>query len=168
MSKARLWRGGSVARSKRRRSSAQFLQIFHALAHSDAFRSLRGNSLKVLIELATRYNGTNNGDLSLSLDEAAKLLRIGKASAQRAFHELEAKGFVCLIKRGCWYGRRASTYRLTWKPHGRNGPTNEWKKFQRPPEPKRRPKNQSSVLEWFDLCINEPALVPTRLPKGPK
>jgi DNA-binding transcriptional regulator YhcF (GntR family) len=56
-----------------------------------------------------RYNGGNNGDLSLSLDEAARLLGIGKATAARAFAELEAKGFIVMRRGGAGTdGRRLS------------------------------------------------------------
>ena len=158
--------------SKRRKkgSGTQFVAIFYPMAKSDAWRSLSGQAVKVFIELHSRYNGGNNGDLSLSLDEAARMLRIGKGTAQRAFRELEEKGFIVVNKRGTWYGRRATTYRVTCKPHGPSNPTNEWKYWSRPISADRRTtdqKNRSSVLKWVDDCLDEPALVPTKNPMGP-
>jgi len=52
------------------------------------------------VELRRHYNGGNNGDLSLSLDEAAGLLHLGKATVARAFGELEAKGTIRMTARG--------------------------------------------------------------------
>lgn len=48
-------------------------------------RQLSGPALKVLVELRCRYNGSNNGKVTLSLDEAARLLGLSKTTAKRAF-----------------------------------------------------------------------------------
>jgi DNA-binding transcriptional MocR family regulator len=96
-----------VPMSRRRRyrtnlgkDGEQYFGLSYAMAKSPAFRSLSGSALKVFIEVRTRSHGGNNGDLSLSMDEAARLLGIGKATAQRAFAELEAKGFLMMMRRG--------------------------------------------------------------------
>src|SRR6516225_31029 len=94
-------------RARRSRSEDQFFALSYAMARSPAFRSLSGAALKVFLEVRTRFNGGNNGELSLSLDEAARLLGIGKGTAQRAFAELQEKGFLRMIQRGQGYGRRA-------------------------------------------------------------
>jgi len=77
---------------KRRRhgrgnGAEQHFPIGYPMARSVAFRSLSGPALKVFIELRTRFNGGNNGELSLSLDDAARLLSISKGTVQRAFAE---------------------------------------------------------------------------------
>ena len=59
------------------------MPISYVMAVSPAWRALSGNAIKVYIELRRRYNGGNNGDLSLSLDEGARLLSIGKAPVAR-------------------------------------------------------------------------------------
>jgi hypothetical protein len=41
------------------------------MLRSPAWRSLSGASIKVFLELHTRFHGLNNGDMFLSLDEAA-------------------------------------------------------------------------------------------------
>ncbi len=138
--------------SKRRRyrksrsgSEEQYFGLFYAMARSDAFRSLSGPALKVFIEIRTRFNGGNNGELSLSLDEAARLLGIGKGTAQRAFAELVEKGFLRLMRRGRWFGRQATTWRTTDKGYKGELPTNDWK-FWRParPLPDLRPEIEST------------------------
>jgi len=97
-----------------------------------AFRSLSGAALKVFLEVRARFNGGNNGELSLSLDEAARLLGIGKGTAQRAFAELQEKGFLRMTRKGQWYGRRATTWRTTDKGCNGDLPTNDWKRWQPP------------------------------------
>lgn len=100
------------------------------MLNSLAWRSLSGPAVKVWLELRTRFHGGNNGQLRLSLDEAARLLHLGKATVARAFDELQAKGFVKLMRRGQWYGRRASEWAVTDK--GINGalPMVAWKQWQ--------------------------------------
>jgi DNA-binding transcriptional MocR family regulator len=70
----------------------------------------------------------------LSLNEAAENLGLGKATVQRAFVELETKGFLKLEKRGNWYSRRAHDWRLTTKPmhraNGKDAPTQDWVKWK--------------------------------------
>lgn len=83
------------------------------MAHSAAWRSLSGAAVKVYIELRSRYNGHNNGDLSLSYADAARLLGISKTTIKRAFDELTKKGFVVRMREGHWYGRRAATWAAT-------------------------------------------------------
>lgn len=67
--------------------------------------------MKVWFELHTRYNGGNNGNVRLSMNEAVKALGISKGTAQRAFAELQEKGFVVLHNPGAWYHRRAHEWR---------------------------------------------------------
>ena len=117
-------------RTSRGKAGEQYFGLSYAMAKSPAFRSLSGSALKVFIEVRTRFHGGNNGDLSLSMDEAARLLGIGKATAQRAFAELEAKGFLMMIRKGRWVGRLATTWRTTDKSHNGALPTNDWKAWQ--------------------------------------
>jgi hypothetical protein len=67
-------------RKSRGGSEEQYFGLFYAMARSDAFRSLSGPALKVFIEIRTRFNGGNNGELSLSLDEAARCWALARAS----------------------------------------------------------------------------------------
>lgn len=119
--------------AKGRRETEQFLPIPYTMARSTAWRSLSGPAIKVWIELRTRFDGNNNGKLSLSLDEAARLLGMGKATAQRAFAELEEKGFIKMTKRGQWYGRLATEWAVTDRHHNGHLPTRDWQKWKPPP-----------------------------------
>lgn len=120
---------------RKRTSEGQYLPLPYAQLKSDAWRSLSGSAVRLWLELHTRYNGGNNGDLRLSYAEAGDLLRMGKATVQRAYAELVAKGFLVLEREGNWYNRRAHEWRLTTKP--KNGPkgnivstaSQDWRKF---------------------------------------
>tara|TARA_B100000965_G_scaffold381828_2_gene379641 strand:+ start:4924 stop:5325 length:402 start_codon:yes stop_codon:yes gene_type:complete len=122
--------------AKGRNDQEQYLAIPYAMARSPAFRNLGGAALKVWVELRSRYNGGNNGDLSLSLDEGSKLLSMGKATVQRGLNELEAKGFIKMTKRGHWYGRKATTWAVTDISHKGHIATRDWKSWK-PETPKK-------------------------------
>lgn len=98
------------------------------------FRSLGGAALKVFLELRCRYvvrgdgRTDNNGELRLPLDEAARLLGLGKATIVRAFEELEAKGFIAKTEQGEWYGRKATQYRTTDRSYRGAPPTKDWQR----------------------------------------
>ncbi|MFG6637040.1 helix-turn-helix domain-containing protein [Sulfitobacter sp. 1A12126] len=121
----------------------QYTTLYYGFLKSEAWRSLSGAAVKIWFELHTRYNGGNNGNVRLSLNEAAKALSLSKGTAQRAFVELEEKGFIALHSPGAWYHRRAHEYRLTTKPmqtaKGKLAATDEWKNWRKktksgPPE----------------------------------
>ncbi|MCE7999082.1 MAG: helix-turn-helix domain-containing protein [Rhodobiaceae bacterium] len=106
-------RRGRRVNTKGRNENEQYARLPYRMAQHPVFRGLSGNALKIWIELRCRYNGSNNGKLFLSLGEAAKLLGMGKSSADRAFKELEHRGFIVKTKQGYWYGRQATEWRTT-------------------------------------------------------
>lgn len=114
----------------RNEGGEQFVPLGYPMLRSLAWRSLSGAAIKVWLEIRSRYDGANNGKLSLSQDEGARLLGIGKATVARAFAELEAKGFVVLTRRGVWYGRRASEYATTDRSVNGHLPTHAWKQWR--------------------------------------
>jgi hypothetical protein len=123
---------------KRRKANAtgrneqpdQYANISYGFWRSPAWRSLSAPAAKLWPELRSRFNGGNNGKISLSLDEAARLLHMGKATVQRAFQELEAKGFIAMTRKGQWYGRLASLWRVTDKNCNGDLATNDWKQWR--------------------------------------
>jgi DNA-binding transcriptional MocR family regulator len=122
----------------RSKGEGQFLALPYSTAASPAFRSLSGAAVKVWVELRCRFNGANNGRLSLSWDQGAALLGLSKTTVGRAFRELAAKGFVRLRKAGQWYGRRAAEYVLTDISFDGYPPTRDWERW-RPPAPAENP-----------------------------
>lgn len=112
-----------------RNDSERYLTIGYPMAHSLAWRTLSGPAAKLWVELRSRFNGGNNGRLRVSLEEAASLLRVGKATAARAFGELEQRGFLAMTKRGQWYGRQATEWAMTTLPRDGVPATNAWKRW---------------------------------------
>jgi len=108
------------------------------MGHKGAFPGTHGryvlrSSVRIewaYLELHSRYWGGNNGKLSLSLEEGARLLGLGKNTVRRALLELVEKGFIALMKRGQFVGRRASEYRLTAKSCDGHPPTRDWERWR--------------------------------------
>ena len=67
------------------------IRLSHVLVTSLAFRSLRSASVKVLVELCDRYNGSNNGTIHMGGGSTAKTLHMGKNSLYRALDDLIEK-----------------------------------------------------------------------------
>jgi DNA-binding transcriptional regulator YhcF (GntR family) len=81
------------------------------------WHSLSPRAVVAYLELARRFNGTNNGTLHLSVRELARAWNWSTASAARAIEELVDKGFIEIT---CNSGfnlkdrkRQATEYRLT-------------------------------------------------------
>jgi DNA-binding transcriptional regulator YhcF (GntR family) len=106
-------------RTKRRRrgQGPTFIQLFHWMVDLPVWHSLSPRAVVAYLELARRFNGTNNGTLHLSVRELARAWNWSRASAARAIEELVDKGFIEIT---CNSGfnlkdrkRQATEYRLT-------------------------------------------------------
>ena len=73
---------------------SRHVRLYHWFTRSPAWRTLTPASRALYVELAQRFNGSNNGEISLSVRAAARHLHIAKDTATKSFHELEAKGFI--------------------------------------------------------------------------
>ncbi len=122
--------GKAKVNAKGRNAFPQYIPVPYSMAQSEAFRSLKSVSVKVWIELRSRYTGFNNGNVHLSYRQAAKCLGIGRTSAQTAFHELEERGFIELMQIGHMMGRQATLWRITDQGYNGKQATNEWRKWK--------------------------------------
>ena len=129
MSRDRRKRGRGV-NATGRNDTEQYVALPYNMLRSVAWRSLSGSAVRVYLELHCRFHGNNNGKLSLSMDEASKLLKIGKSTAKNAFDDLIDKGFLVVTRPGQWLGRQATEYRLTTKQCAGHRPTNDWKHWR--------------------------------------
>jgi hypothetical protein len=121
---ARNRRPGSRANATGRSEVARYVQLHHWMLDCPAYASLRPMPRALLIELARRFNGSNNGEIGLGEREAAARLAVADRKAvRRAFSELESAGFIVKTRAGAFNvkaadGRRASEWRLTWWGYG--------------------------------------------------
>ena len=140
MGKRRFRKADATGRTE---GGEQYVPLGYPMLRSPAWRSLSGAAVKLFLEIRSRYDGRNNGKLSVSQDEGARLLAIGKATVARAFEELEAKGFLTLTRRGRWYGRQASEYATTDRSLNGHLATHAWKQWRPGLSVPRRTEKQS-------------------------
>lgn len=101
--------------SRRNKKQMRFVQLFHWMLDSPAWKDLDAKARAIYVELTKRYNGSNNGRIGYSARQAAQDLGISKDTAARALRSLERHGFIVVEKRGAFHCkiRHASEYRLT-------------------------------------------------------
>lgn len=104
--------------AKGRRNGPTFVAFPHALLDSAAFKSLSPAAVKLLLDLASQYRGTNNGDLALTFSTMRGRGWRSTATLNRAKRELLDAGLIELTRQGgLAQGRRIpSLYALTWQP----------------------------------------------------
>jgi hypothetical protein len=119
---------------KGRNKTSGFVMLRHDVVDSPAYRSLSTAARCILVEVRRRYNGHNNGEISLSCREAAERIGVSKNTASTAFGELLDRG---LLKVGVESGfnmkggRRSRRWILTEEGILGQPPTNEWRKWTR-------------------------------------
>lgn len=119
------------------RSIASFLQLPHFVINTPQWAALTGNEVKMLIEIASQYNGSNNGDLSYPRSKYPVRGWSGIDVAHRALTSLKEKGWILLTRQG---GRQGcSLYAVTFFPmdesdkhpcHREHKPSHLWKRVQ--------------------------------------
>jgi hypothetical protein len=116
------------------RSKTRVVLLPYPLLESEAWACLPPPACKIFIELRRRYNGRNNGDISLSYREAAKVSRCSKSSALRHMEALISHGFIDLHNKGMMRNRHATTWYLTMEKceYHTSYPTNRWREFKKP------------------------------------
>ena len=127
-------------------STERFVKLIYPLLESEAWRWLKPISHSVYLELRRRFNGSNNGKISFSLAEGARILMASKSSIQTALAELEEHGFIKLVKKGYFQGRMASEYALTDERLDGYPPTREWQRW-RPTKTHRRRQTPAIGIE---------------------
>ena len=123
-----------LVRSKKKagiyESKERFVKLTFDMLNSAAWQFLRPNSVQVYIQLAKRFNGHNNGKISMSLNEAAVVIKAGKQTVKAAIDQLVEHGFIKIIKKGYFTGRKATEYALTEFRFEGYPPTRDWKSWQ--------------------------------------
>lgn len=102
-----------LLKSKGRKESGSFLAIPHAVLRSPNFISLSSHGVKLLIDLATEYNGTNNGDLCATWSMMKKRGWKSQDTLNRALKDLMSRGMIIKTRQGGM--NYASLYAITWR-----------------------------------------------------
>ena len=124
----------------RKKGVSPFLLVPIALLNCPKYRALSSSAIKLMYDIASQYNGKNNGDLCA----AWKVMRPkgwkSEATLNKAKKELVAAGFIAVTRIG-HLPNTCSLYGITWQPlnpspkfdYGPNGfPAGEWQKLPPP------------------------------------
>ena len=119
----------NTARTGRRRTPP-FVMLDHRILDSPAWCSLGGSAVKLLMLMARRYNGSNNGQMFLGEREAAESIGLSRNTVAAAFAELEKAGFIVAVERGHFHvkARIATRWRLTFPATANAAATHDYRK----------------------------------------
>lgn len=96
-----------------RAKSFSFLRLPHFLTDSPEFASLTPKAVKLLVEIARRYKGKNNGDLSIPWDAVKLRGWRSRTTMIAARDELVDKGFILTTRHGG--NHVCNLYAITWE-----------------------------------------------------
>jgi len=89
-----------MTKRKAQSKHMRHVRLYHWLMATPAWKDLNATARAIYIEIAQRYNGTNNGFIVYGLREASRDLKIGTSTAKRTFDDLQAHGFIVAEQRG--------------------------------------------------------------------
>lgn len=100
----------------RSKHEGKHIRTYRWQFESEAYRALCCYARCLLDEIKYRHDGENNGRIPLSLKEAMKRLGVGRKAAEKAFRELQEKGFIRCMKEGRFTVKEAAEWALTEHP----------------------------------------------------
>ena len=90
-----------------------FFHLHRPLLDCEDFISLKGNSIKLLIDLGSQFNGYNNGDLCASLSVMRKRGWNSNQQLTKALKELLERNLIVQTKQG-GLNLGPNLYAITW------------------------------------------------------
>ena len=96
-----------------RSQGGHFLKLSRTVYGSDNYRKLSARAVKLLIDIAVQYRGSNNGDLQASYSLMKKVGWNSSATLNRALRELLYFGFIEMTRQGGL--GRCSLFAVTWE-----------------------------------------------------
>jgi hypothetical protein len=101
-------------RTGRSEGEGRFIKLPHALVKTQAHIALSMTARAVLVAVAERFNGSNNGTIAFAARDGERR-GITKSACSRGLTELQSAGFLIKTQDACFSTKRlAATYELTW------------------------------------------------------
>jgi DNA-binding transcriptional regulator YhcF (GntR family) len=99
----------------RSKKPGRFVKLDHWMLATDAWADLRPEPRALYVEMASLYNGSNNGQIHMSVREAGRRLKSSKDTAAKALRSLDDHGFIRTVQKGGFSRKveHATEYRLT-------------------------------------------------------
>ena len=119
-----------------KRSSGQFVIVLFAMLRHPNFRRLSADAVRVWLEMHLAYNGSNNGEIGFSVQNAMDCLHSVSGKASKAINELIEARFIICTRDSSFHMKtgRAREWMLTTQPTEMGAASNDWKKFTVPSE----------------------------------
>jgi len=102
-----------MARPKHKQKES-FAGIPRVVMECPDYINLSGNAIRLLVEMAYKYKGGNNGDLCPSWTLMKVRGFSSKSTLSRAIQELLAAEMIMLTRQGQFIRNKAGLYALTW------------------------------------------------------
>ena len=109
-----------------------FFSLPNKLLACEDFISLKGNSIKMLIDIGSQYKGRNNGDLCASLSVLRSRGWNSNQQITKALKELLDKNLIMLTRQG-GFNMGPNLYAITWQPIDECGGKLDVKPTRTPP-----------------------------------
>jgi DNA-binding transcriptional regulator YhcF (GntR family) len=123
--------GKATAPNGRSVGKSRFVMLYKFMTSCPAYCSLSNNARALYIELKLLFNGSNNGDLFMSVRDAAASINVSVGTASKTLNELQEKGFIRPKKRGSFHLklRHATTWILTEVDYCGTPPTKDFMRW---------------------------------------
>jgi hypothetical protein len=137
-----------------------------------SWRTLSAGARALLIELKALYHGANNGELYLSVREAARRLNADKSTVSEWFWQLQDRGWIRpKVEAGFnWKtaarARMATCWRLTEFPTPGGSPTREFATWEGPPQPRPKKIRRSAYTDRLSAHTDSLSAYTDRAPKS--
>ncbi len=112
------------------RRHSSFIMRYEEWLKSEAYRDLTPLARCLLEEFQRIYRPGRNGQLSISVKNAAILLNVSDNTARKGYRELEEHGFLAFCTASSYMAGRATEYRLTIEPYNGIEPTDDWRDWR--------------------------------------
>jgi hypothetical protein len=132
---------------KRGSKTGNFVMLHWWFMDCVAWATMKLGPRMLYVELKRRYNGTNNGRITLSHREAAALMNIHRNTVGNWFHELQERGFIRETRGHCL------------GPSG-IGETSHWALEEEPTDDMRTPPK--SFMSWRPPDREHPKQAPAK------
>jgi hypothetical protein len=171
-------KGRGVDVKGKSKKDAHHVRHYSFELQSLAYRSLCVGARALLTEIKDLFNGSNNGELFLSVRDAADKLNVGKSAASDWFADLVDRGFIRpKVEAGfSWKtaarARKATCWILTEYATGGAAPTRDFQHWrptelsERVPEKIRRSANGYSLYPIPDSLYPIPDSTPPTVPNS--
>jgi len=106
----------SLALNGRKSGAKRFAMLPLELLQHIAVKSLTHVSFRLLVFMASEFNGKNNGALGITATQAAEVGFSNRRTLYRSFKELEGRGLIVQTYPASRVPPRPTMWALTWLP----------------------------------------------------